>query len=106
MPKYLFTANYTQTGFVGLIAEGGTSRADAIREGVESTGGSVESMYYALGDADLYVISELPDDEAAATLSFIVGAAGGATTRVTKLLTPEQIDDAAERSATYRPPGG
>jgi hypothetical protein len=50
------------------------------------------------------VIVDLPDNEAAAAAALAVNAAGGATVQTTVLLTPEQIDDAAERSVDYRPP--
>ena len=54
------------------------------------------------------VIVDLPDNEAAAAVALSVDSAGGATTRTTVLLTPEQVDDAANRSVEavdYRPPG-
>jgi hypothetical protein len=35
----------------------------------------------------------------------IVGAAGGANSRVVVLLTPEQVDAAAKLSPSYRAPG-
>ena len=41
------------------------------------------------------VIVDLPDNEAAAAVALSVDSAGGATTRTTVLLTPEQVDDAA-----------
>jgi hypothetical protein len=34
-----------------------------------------------------------------------VNAAGGATVKTVQLLTPEEVDAAAKRSAGYRPPG-
>jgi hypothetical protein len=47
----------------------------------------------------------VPDDEAAAAVSLIENAAGGATIKTTVLLTPEQVDEAAGRAVSYRPPG-
>ena len=35
----------------------------------------------------------------------IENAAGGATVKTTVLLTPEQVDEAANRAVSYRPPG-
>jgi uncharacterized protein with GYD domain len=52
------------------------------------------------------VIVDLPDNEAAAAVALAVNAAGGASTRTVVLLTPEEVDAAAERSADYAPPGG
>ena len=45
MSKYLFQANYTQAGLVGLQKEGGTARRAALTATVESVGGTVEAMY-------------------------------------------------------------
>jgi uncharacterized protein with GYD domain len=105
MPRYLWQINYTINGAKGLLSEGGTSRRDAITAMVESVGGHVESCYYAFGTTDLYVIGEVPDEVAAASLSLRTSAAGGATSQTVVLLTPEQIDEATKREASYRPPG-
>jgi hypothetical protein len=50
-------------------------------------------------------VVDLPDNEAAAAVSLIENAAGGATVKTTALLTPEQVDEAANRAVNYRPPG-
>jgi uncharacterized protein with GYD domain len=105
MPRYLWQINYTTSGARGLLTEGGTSRRDAITEMVESVGGHVEVCYYAFGATDLYVIGEVPDEVAAASLSLRTAGAGGARSQTVVLLTPEQIDEATRREAAYRPPG-
>ena len=105
MPKYLIKANYTQSGLQGLMAKGAASRVNAIHELVASGGGTVEGIHYAFGDTDLYVIVDMPDDEAATAAALTVGAAGAATGETVKLLTPEQVDEAIGRTITYRPPG-
>jgi uncharacterized protein with GYD domain len=51
------------------------------------------------------VTVDLPDNESAAAVALTVNAAGGATIRTVVLLTPEEVDAAAERSVDYRPPG-
>jgi uncharacterized protein with GYD domain len=71
----------------------------------ESVGGRLESFYFAFGDHDVYTVVDLPDNESAATVALTVNAAGGATVRTVVLLTPEEVDAAAKRSADYRPPG-
>ena len=71
---------------------------------LESAGGSLEHFYFAFGDTDAYVIVDLPDAEAAAAVALTVNSAGGATTRTVLLLTPEEVDAAAQRSVdTGRP---
>jgi|SRR5680860_277796 len=105
MPKYLFTAKYTQHGVEGLVTKGAASRVDAVRSMTESGGGTLESLHFAFGGTDLYAIADMPDDEAAAAVSLTVAAAGGASPEVVKLLTPEQLDAAIGRTIAYRPPG-
>jgi uncharacterized protein with GYD domain len=106
MPKYLIEASYTRDGVNGVRTKGGTSRRDAVAHAVEALGGSLESFYFAFGDHDAYVTVDLPDEAAAAAMVLTVNAAGGATTKTTTLLTVEQIDQAAQRSVDYTPPGG
>ena len=105
MPKYLVQANYVGEGIKGLLKEGGSSRRAAVEKLFASLGGKVEAFYYAFGDTDLFVIADAPDNVTAAALSLTVNAAGAATSRVTVLLTPEEIDAASKKSPSYRPPG-
>ena len=79
MAKYLFRASYTASGAAGLLKEGGSGRAKAVTALAASVGGSVETMYWALGGDDFYVIADLPDAAAAAALSLAVGASGAAS---------------------------
>jgi uncharacterized protein with GYD domain len=106
MPKYMIHASYTLEGVRGVQSKGGTSRREAVAQMAESVGGSLECFYFAFGDADAVVIVDLPDDETAAAVALAVNASGGANTRTWVLLTPEQVDAAAERSVGYRAPGG
>ena len=84
---------------------GGSSRRDAVRDALEGLGGSLESFHFGFGEADAYVIGELPDNEAAAAVAIAVNASGGATVKTTVLLTPEEVDSAAQKSVDYRAPG-
>ena len=105
MPKFLIEAKYTTEGTRGLQSAGGSSRRNAVAAVAESVGGKLESFHFAFGDRDAYVIVDLPDNEAAAAVALTVNASGGATTRTTVLLTPEEVDAAAQQSVDYRPPG-
>jgi uncharacterized protein with GYD domain len=105
MPKYLIEASYTLDGIKGVQSAGGSSRRDAVAAAVEGLGGSLESFYFGFGESDAYVTVDLPDNESAAGIAIAVGAAGGATTKTIALLTPEEVDSAAQRSIDYRPPG-
>ena len=76
MPKYLFEARYSPEGAIGLAKEGGTSRRDAVKKHLKEIGGKLESMYFAFGDVDCFVIVDLPDNVSAAALSLAVNESG------------------------------
>ncbi len=106
MPKYLAKAKYTAPeGVKGLLADGGTIRAKAVTDLIESVGGKLESFYFAFGETDAYVTLEAPDSVTAAALSLTVSASGLATVEVVQLLTPEELDEAVKKSPRYDAPG-
>ena len=104
MPKFLFEAMYTQDGVRGVQSAGGSSRREAVAQVAESVGGKLESFHFAFGERDAYVIADLPDNESAAAVALTVNASGGANVKTTVLLTPEEVDAAAQRSVQYRSP--
>ena len=105
MPKYLLQANYVGDGIKGLLKEGGTSRRAAAEKAVKSLGGTMESFYYAFGETDAYVIVDVPDNISAAAIALTVSASGVVGVKTTVLLTPEEVDEAAKKTPSYRPPG-
>ena len=105
MPKFLFETRYTTEGVRGVQKEGGSSRRDAVAKVIESVGGTLEAFYFAFGERDAYVLCDLPDNESATAGALKVNASGGATVKTVVLLTPEEVDAAAQRSVEYRPPG-
>jgi uncharacterized protein with GYD domain len=105
MPRYLFEASYTLEGVRGIQSGGGSARRAAIAQTVESVGGKLVSLDFAFGSSDVYAICELPDNEAATAVALAVNASGRTTTKTVVLLTPEEVDAAAQRSVPYRAPG-
>ena len=105
MARYLYRAKYTQAGVTGLLKEGGTSRREALRHTIEGMGGTLHDLFYAFGDWDLFLITELPDDEAATAVSLNISAAGALEVSVTVIVTPETVDAAVSKSVPYRAPG-
>jgi uncharacterized protein with GYD domain len=103
--KYLFSATYTAAGAKGVLAEGGSGREKAVGRLVKSVGGKIESMYWAFGATDFYMIVDVPGAAAAAALSLTVGASGAAQVGTSPLLTAKDLDDAAKLSVEYRAPG-
>jgi uncharacterized protein with GYD domain len=105
MAKYLVRGNYVGDGVKGLMEEGGTRRVEAAKAAIESVGGALECMYFAFGDVDIYGICEFPDDASAAAFSLVVNASGAVTGTVTPLMSAADIDAAAAKTPSYRPPG-
>ena len=105
MAKYLWQVSYTAAGVKGVLKEGGTSRRAVVEQLVKEAGGNLEAFYFAFGEDDAYVIAELPNDATASAISLTVAATGAAHLKTVKLLLPEEIDDAAQISVAYRPPG-
>ena len=105
MPKYLFQGSYTQEGLKGLLKEGGTSRRAVAEQLMRDAGGTLESFYFAFGEKDVIAIAELPDDVSVTALSLIVNSSGAVNEKITVLITPEALDEAAKKSIAYRPPG-
>jgi uncharacterized protein with GYD domain len=106
MAKYLIHGSYTLDGVKGLQKEGGTARRKAAEQAIQSAGGKVESFYFAFGEDDVYVIVDMPDTASAAAASLTVNAGGGIKLRTIVLISPEEMDAAANKGVSYRPPGG
>jgi uncharacterized protein with GYD domain len=105
MAKYMWTGSYTAEGTKGVIAEGGSSRKTAVETLVASAGGKLECFYFAFGTDDVVIIVDAPDHVSAAAVGLTVAASGAVKGKLTVLLTPEEIDQAAKKSPAYRPPG-
>jgi uncharacterized protein with GYD domain len=106
MPKYLLQVNYTLDGVRGVLAKGGSARKSAAQAAAKSVGGKIDSFYFAFGGTDVYAVADLPDNHAAAAFALAVTAGGGAAVTTTVLITPDEIDGAAEKKVKYTPPGG
>jgi uncharacterized protein with GYD domain len=103
--KYLISASYTPEGMKGVISKGGTARRDAVSKMVAEMGGTVESFYFAFGDTDAFVVADLPENVSAAAVGMAVAASGMAGAKTTVLLTPEEVDRAAQSKVHYPAPG-
>jgi len=107
MAKYLLKASYTAEGAKGVLKDGGTKRREAAQKAIESVGGSVDAFYFAFGSDDAYVLIDMPDYASAAAASLSVSASGAVHTQTVVLITPEEMDAAADKSKSveYRAPG-
>jgi uncharacterized protein with GYD domain len=87
-----------------LIKEGASGRKDAVEKLVGGLKGKLECIYYALGEDDILLIIDLPDNTSAAAIGLAVHASGMVNSKTTALLSVSEIDAACKMSVNYRPP--
>jgi len=105
MPKYLIQGSYSEQGLKGLLKEGGSKRREAAEQATKEVGGRLDAYYYAFGNDDFVIIADLPSNVDASALSLNVNASGAVKSRMTVLITPEEIDQATKKTIMFRPPG-
>ncbi|CAN7382174.1 GYD domain-containing protein [Phenylobacterium sp. LjRoot219] len=105
MPKFLVVASYTAEGLRGLQKDTASGRLAAVVQAVESVGGTLESMHYALGADDVIMLMDLPDAKAAAALGVAASGSGMVRSRATALLTIAEMDQALAGPPDFRAPG-
>ncbi len=105
MTKYMIQAKYLGDSVKGLLKDGGSVRRDTLEKTIKSMGGKMECMYFALGEDDLFVIADMPDNVTGLALNLGVRAASSFTLKTSVLITPEEMDQVAKKSPTYRGPG-
>ncbi|UPK36449.1 GYD domain-containing protein [Bradyrhizobium sp. 186] len=82
MTTYVMLANWTEQGI--LKAKDSPRRLDAAKKALTDMSGEIKSFYLTLGDFDMVVIFEAPDDAVAARFSLQLGMQGNVRTRTLK----------------------
>jgi uncharacterized protein with GYD domain len=106
MPHFLTQVAYNEQAWQALVANP-QNRLDAIRPVIEKLGGRVVNAYFAFGDYDFVLLTELPNNVSAAALA-IAASAGGAckSIKTTPLMDAAEGLEALRKAATsgYRAP--
>ena len=105
MPKYLICGSYTAEGMRGLQKDKASGRRQAVSDLMESMGGRLEAMYYALGEDDVFVVVDAPSQADAAAIGVAASASGMVRLRTIQLLTVEETDQILSKTVNYRTPG-
>ena len=85
MPHYVSLLRYTNQG-AARIKES-PARLDAAKKAAETAQGKVHAWYLTMGEYDAVLVSEFPNDEAAARFMLSTGALGNVTTQTLKAFT-------------------
>ena len=108
MPKYMSQFSYSTASIKGMVQHPQDRRA-AAQKIFAAAGGTIEAMYFTFGEYDGVVITDFPDDVAAASAVMAVGASGAfSDIKTTILMTMEDAVSAmkgANKIVThYTPP--
>ncbi len=100
MPYFLHQVSYTPDALARLIANP-HDRFEAIRGPIEKLGGKIKDSYFAFGQHDAVLITEMPDNVSAAAIA-LAFAAGGAlrNCQTTPLMTNAEALDAMRKAGT------
>ena len=82
MPTYVMLANWTDQG--ARQVKESPKRVETARRALSEMGGEFKSLYMTMGDYDLIVIYEAPDDAVAARFTLLLGQMGSVRTRTLK----------------------
>ncbi len=79
MASYIILANFTSVGIRNIKAS--TQRAKDFRSQTEKVGIKIKDIYWTLGNFDVVVVAESPDNETMAGMLFALGRLGNVTTQ-------------------------
>jgi uncharacterized protein with GYD domain len=82
MTTYVMLANWTEQGI--QKAKDSPRRLDVAKKALKDMSGEIKSFYLTMGEYDMVVILEAPDDAVAARFSLQLGMLGNVRTRTLK----------------------
>jgi len=88
MAKYILLVDWTEQGVRGVRES--PARLDAARKTATSVGARIEQMFMVMGDQDMLLVVEAPNDEAVATFVLRVAEGGNIRTTTLKAFTEDQ----------------
>jgi uncharacterized protein with GYD domain len=95
MAKHIVLMNWTEHGietFKDSPARYDDGRAQAAELGV-----TIEQVYWTIGNHDLVLVLDAPDDEALAATLLRIGSAGNVRTTTLRAFTRDEFDRVAAR---------
>jgi uncharacterized protein with GYD domain len=82
VPSYVMLANWTDQG--ARQVKDSPKRLDSAKKALVEMGGEFKTLYMTMGDYDLIVIYEAPDDAVAARFTLLLAQMGAVRTRTLK----------------------
>ena len=106
MPYYMHQASFTPEAWAKMVREP-QNRETAIRPMIEKLGGRLIGYWFAFGDFDAVVITQMPDSPSAAAAALAAVSGGSVKSiKTTVLMSAEESMEAMRKagSAGYRAP--
>ena len=91
MGTYIGLINYTDQGIRNI--KDSPARAEAARQAIRDMGGDMTGLYLTMGEYDLIVILEAPNDEVIAKFVITLGMQGNVRTTTVKAFTEAEFGD-------------
>jgi uncharacterized protein with GYD domain len=88
LSHYILLINWTQQG-INRIKDS-SDRYNSFKASVEKAGGKLIGTYYTMGEYDVVIIIEAPNDETVMSLMLKLGSLGNARTKTLKAFTAEE----------------
>jgi uncharacterized protein with GYD domain len=85
MATYISFIQYTQQGMQKIKES--PSRLDQVRKAYEAAGAKLKDFYLVMGEYDIVIVAEAPNDDVVAKLALTIGAAGNVRTRTARAFT-------------------
>ena len=89
MPTYIILGTFTDQG-VRAVRDT-AQRAQAARDLGKKVGVTVRDLYWTLGQYDVALVAEAPDDEAMTAFGLSVGSLGNVRTQTLRAFTPDEM---------------
>jgi len=88
MPTYIALLKWTEQGIRDVKQS--PQRLDAAKEAFKAAGGQLKDFYLVLGDYDMVVVGEFPNDEAYTRAVLATASRGGIRTTTLKAFTEDE----------------
>ena len=96
MPTFVSLVNWTDQGIKTFRDT--LRRAEDYRGLVEKHGGQVRQLVWTLGEYDIVVVTECPDDETATAVALQTGALGNIRTTTMRAFDADQMSAIIQRT--------
>jgi len=90
MATFVSLVNFTDQGIRSF--KDSPKRADAFAQLVQKHGGSVKGIWWTLGEYDIVVVTEVPDDETYAAIGLQLGSLGNVRTQTLRAFDRSEVE--------------